>query len=220
LFHGVLPFKRPRKPVDPLEQRFGLRRKALKPEVRAALDALQEENAELARRLAAAEAVADHDPLTPCVNRRAFLRALRQSMSYSERYKTAAAVLYVDLDGFKALNDNFGHAAGDAVLTHIARLLCAQVRDSDVVGRLGGDEFGVILNHVSAAEAERKAASLAEAISALPADVAGVRHRIGASIGVHAFVGPEDPELALARADEHMYAAKHARKRAAAAAES
>jgi diguanylate cyclase (GGDEF)-like protein len=215
----MLPFKRPKKPADPLKERFGLARKALKPAVRAALDELLEENAELARQLAEAETLADNDPLTPCVNRRAFLRALRQSMSYAERYKTSSAVLYVDLDGFKALNDAYGHAAGDAVLTHIAHVLCSQVRDSDVVGRIGGDEFGIILNHVSAAEAARKAGSLMDALNAAPAVVAGVTHRVGASIGVHAFTALEDPEVALARADEEMYAAKHARKRAAAAAE-
>jgi diguanylate cyclase (GGDEF)-like protein len=215
----VFPFKRLKKPIDPLKERFGLKRRALKREVRAAFDALLVENAELARRVAAAEMLADHDPLTPCVNRRAFLRALRQAMSYAERYRTEGAVLYVDLDGFKALNDRYGHAAGDAVLTQVAQVLCAQVRDSDTVGRLGGDEFGIILNHVSAAEAARKAGALAEAIGGSPATVAGVAHRVAASIGVYAFAGPEDPEIALARADEHMYAAKHARKRAGAMSE-
>ncbi|MBL8549316.1 MAG: GGDEF domain-containing protein [Hyphomonadaceae bacterium] len=216
----MLPAKRPKKPKavpDPLEERFGLARRKLPPQVAAALETLMAENAAMAQRVAEAEALADHDPLTPCVNRRAFLRALQQSMSYAERYGVESAVLYIDLDGFKALNDAYGHAVGDACLTHIARVLCAQVRDSDVVGRLGGDEFGVILNHVSPAEAKRKAASLAEAIVNAPAVVAGVSHRVGASIGVHAFAGPEDPELAIARADESMYAEKHARKRAAAA---
>ncbi|NWG54238.1 MAG: GGDEF domain-containing protein [Hydrogenophilaceae bacterium] len=204
------------KPLDPLRARFGLRRKALKPAVRAAFDALLEENARLAARLAEAEALADRDPLTQAGNRRAFMRALHQAMSYAERYGTPAAVLFIDLDGFKAVNDGFGHAAGDAVLIHVARLLHAQVRESDVVGRIGGDEFGVILQHASLEDAHRKAEALMRAFEAQPATHAGVTHRVTASIGVHGFAGLEDPEIALARADEAMYAAKHLRKRDAA----
>src|SRR5512147_129086 len=111
-----------------------------------AVERLAAERDELARKLAAAEQLADRDTLTPALNRRAFLRELHRTMSEVERYKTPAAVLYIDLDGFKALNDSYGHAAGDAVLSQVARLLIESVRESDVVGRLGGDEFGIILN--------------------------------------------------------------------------
>ncbi|MGE0046053.1 MAG: GGDEF domain-containing protein [Hyphomonadaceae bacterium] len=210
----MLRFSRPKKPADPLRERFGLKREGLRPGVRAAFDALLDENADLRRRLAEAESLADHDTLTSALNRRAFMRALHGAMSYAERYKTPAAVLYIDLDGFKAINDNFGHAAGDAVLKHIANLLRAQVRESDTVGRIGGDEFALILVHASLEEAKKKAASLEEAIRANPATFAGVTHRIAASVGVHGLTLVEDPEHALARADEAMYAAKHARKRA------
>ena len=203
------------KAVEPIGARFGLRLKSLAAPARIALETLHDENADLRRRLAEAELLADHDSLTPTLNRRAFMRALHQAMSYAERYETPAAVLYVDLDAFKAVNDRFGHGAGDAVLRHVAQVLRAQVRESDVVGRLGGDEFGVILARSEIEEARRKAQTLAEAIAAHPAVHEGVTHRIGASIGVHALGAVEDPESALARADEAMYAAKHARARRA-----
>lgn len=157
-------------------------------------------------------ATADRDALTPTFNRRAFMRELHRTMSEVERYKTPAAVLFVDLDGLKALNDQHGHASGDAVLKHLGRLLSDSVRESDVVGRLGGDEFGVILNRATAEEARAKAQSLSEKINASTIIHAGVAHRVGASFGVHAILSVEDPEVAVARADEAMYAEKHARK--------
>ncbi|MBI1185874.1 MAG: diguanylate cyclase [Alphaproteobacteria bacterium] len=214
MFGGLKP--RAAKPLDPLRARFGLRRAALKAPVRAALDELLAENAQLAAQLAEAEALADRDPLTQAANRRAFMRALHQAMSYAERYATPGAVLFIDLDGFKALNDSYGHAAGDAALIHVARLLATQVRESDVVGRIGGDEFGVILQRASLDDAHRKAEALMRALEMQPAGHAGVALRLAASVGVHSFAGLEDPEAALARADEAMYAAKHLRKRDAA----
>lgn len=195
-----------------LLQELGLKRRDLSPAGLAALERLAAERDDLAERLAQAEALAERDALTPTYNRRAFLRELHRTMSEVERYKSPAAVLYVDLDGFKALNDSHGHAAGDAVLRHVGRLLAESVRESDVVGRLGGDEFGVILNRVTAEEGRAKAQSLGEKINGSAILHAGVAHRISASIGVHAIATTEDPETALARADEAMYADKHARR--------
>jgi diguanylate cyclase (GGDEF)-like protein len=176
------------------------------------LEQLAGERAELTEKLAAAEALADRDTLTPTLNRRAFLRELHRTMSEVERYKSPAAVLYIDLDGFKALNDSHGHAAGDAVLRQVGRLLVDQVRESDIVGRLGGDEFGLILNRAPADEARVKAQALIDKINACTLVHAGVAHRVRASIGMHAIAMVEDPETAIARADEAMYADKHARR--------
>lgn len=195
---------------------LALRKEDLSPAGLEALRRLVSERDELERRLAEAHALADRDPLAPVLNRRAFLRELHRTMSEVERYKTPAAVIYIDLDGFKALNDGYGHAAGDAVLSHIGRLLLDSVRESDVVGRLGGDEFGVILNRVGAEEARAKAASLNDKINASPVMCAGVIHRARASFGVHAIAVSEDPEAAIARADEAMYAEKYARRSQAA----
>ena len=195
-----------RRKRDPLLQRLGLSsapRQAVE-----ALHALEAERAALEARLAEAEKLADRDALTPTLNRRGFVRELHRAMSFVERYKRSAAVLYLDLDGFKAVNDTYGHAAGDAVLRHVGRLLVDQVRESDVVGRLGGDEFAIILHEVTKEEARRKADALAQAIDAVIVLHEGVGHRVKGSIGLHVIDAAEDPELALARADEAMYEVK------------
>ena len=178
----------------------------------AVLERLTAELEEAKAKLEAAEALADRDTLAPVFNRRAFLRELHRTMSEVERYKTPAAVIYIDLDGFKAVNDAYGHSAGDAVLRHVGLLLTDSVRESDVVGRLGGHEFGIILNRATAEEANAKAASLSDKINSSAILYAGVPHRIRASVGVHAIALAEDPETAIARADEAMYAEKHARR--------
>ena len=195
-----------------LLEALGLKRREVSPAALAALERLAAERDELAGKLAAAEALADRDTLTPTFNRRAFLRELHRTMSEVERYKTPAAVLYVDLDGFKALNDSHGHAAGDAVLKHVGRLLVDSVRGSDIVGRLGGDEFGIILNRAQGEEARAKAHVLSDVLNSSVIVHAGQPHRIAVSIGVHALAIAEDPETAIARADEAMYAEKFARR--------
>jgi diguanylate cyclase (GGDEF)-like protein len=195
-----------------LLQGLGLSRRDVSDSGLAALARLSAERDALAERLAAAEALADRDALAPVFNRRAFMRELHRTMSEVERYKTPAAVIFIDLDGFKSLNDTYGHAAGDAVLTSVGRLLLDSVRESDVIGRLGGDEFGVILNRASAEEAAAKAAALNHKLNATPIVFAGVSHRVRGSFGVHAIVMSEDPETAIARADEAMYAEKYARR--------
>ena len=196
-------------------ERLGLKLKGLKPGVRAALAALQIELERATRELEAlrervveAEALADHDPLVPVLNRRAFLAALQRTTAYVERYGGHAAVLYLDLDDFKLINDRFGHAAGDAALKHFGRLLLENVRETDTVGRIGGDEFGIILVHAAKDEARRKANALADFIETHPCIYEGVEHIVRASIGLHAITKAEAAEDALARADEAMYAAK------------
>jgi diguanylate cyclase (GGDEF)-like protein len=195
-----------------LLQELGLSRRDVSEAAIDVIERLTTERNDLIARLAAAEELADRDGLAPTLNRRAFLRELHRTMSEVERYKTPAAVLYLDLDGFKAVNDSYGHAAGDAILRHVGLLLLDSVRESDVVGRLGGDEFGVILNRASADEARAKAASLSDHINNSAILHAGIAHRIRASVGVHAIALAEDPETAIARADEAMYADKHARR--------
>lgn len=207
--------------MDPFERRFGLKRSKLPAAVRAAVDTLMaetamlaQENADLAEQAALAQGLADRDPLVPLYNRRALVRELQRVISYVGRYKTQAAVIFVDMDGFKAINDQFGHAVGDAALAHVARLLLVQVRDSDIVGRIGGDEFAVVLANAAPDEARRKADWLAAIIAATPFSFEGVTHPLSASVGVHAFAGDdtraEEADALLARADEAMYAAKHA----------
>lgn len=195
-----------------LLQELGLQRRDVSASALEALERLAAQRDELAAKLTEAEELADRDALVHVFNRRAFIRELHRTMSEVERYKTPAAVLFIDLDGFKALNDGYGHAAGDAVLRHVGRLLMDCVRESDVVGRLGGDEFGVILNRLNPDEAHAKAAFLNEKINSSALIHAGVPHRVRASVGVHPVALVEDPEIAIARADEAMYADKHARR--------
>src|SRR5262249_12118920 len=110
----------------------------------------------------------DVDPLTQTFNRRGFERALTRSLAYVKRYQAAAALVYVDLDEFKPVNDRHGHAAGDAVLKAVSAALQGEVRASDIVARIGGDEFAVLLWNVTEADALGKGAALEKAIYATP----------------------------------------------------
>jgi diguanylate cyclase (GGDEF)-like protein len=206
--------------TDPLA-RYGLKAQSLSPKVRAGFDQLLAENAllrvdltDLSEKLVAAEALADYDALTPVRNRRAFLREVDRAIGHCARYGGQASVLFLDLDGFKAVNDRHGHAAGDAALTHVASLLLGQVRGTDVVGRIGGDEFAVLLAKASLEEARAKAHALSLLIAASPAVFEGVSLSIGASIGAAAFDGKtgETPNAILARADEAMFLEKASAK--------
>ena len=122
-------------------------------------------------------------------NRRGFDRELKRSLAYVKRYWTRAALIYVDLDGFKPVNDQHGHAAGDAVLTAVAAMLTRSVRASDTVARLGGDEFGLILWNLSEADAAAKAWALEAAIGEASVEWEGGALSVGASIGF-AMLGP------------------------------
>lgn len=172
---------------------------------------LKQELEEARTRLESAERAADKDHLLPVLNRRAFMRALSRQIGHTARYGTTATLLYLDLDGFKGINDSFGHAAGDAALRHIAELLTRNVRDSDVVGRLGGDEFGVVLAHATKAQAEKKAQILIDALSARPLLWEGRPLPVGFSFGAFELVAHTDAETSLMRADAAMYASKRAR---------
>jgi diguanylate cyclase (GGDEF)-like protein len=158
------------------------------------------------------EASAETDALTGVFNRRGFERELKRSLAYVQRYWTRAALIYVDLDGFKPVNDRHGHAAGDAVLRTVAERLVRCVRASDTVARLGGDEFGLILWNLSEVDAAAKARALEVSVAGAMVEWEGSTVSVGASIGFAMF-GPSD-ELAdiMAKADHAMYARKAARK--------
>ena len=174
----------------------------------AEVDRLRQDLERMQKRLEAAETVADQDGMLPVLNRRAFVREMSRIMSFGDRYNLNASLIYFDLDGFKTVNDSFGHAAGDAALHHVANLLIDNVRESDIVGRLGGDEFGVILAKADQAQADKKARSLSDLFLAQPFEWAGKPLALSFAYGVHAFKKGEDVDLAMANADKAMYAAK------------
>jgi diguanylate cyclase (GGDEF)-like protein len=162
-------------------------------------------------RIVELEARADVDPLLDILNRRGFERELARSLAYVKRYGTDAVLIYLDLDGFKSVNDRHGHSAGDDMLKAVAAALTASVRASDVVARLGGDEFAVLMWNVSKAHAGPKARDLERVIGAVSILRDGVAISVGASAGVAALSPLDAPEQAIDAADRAMYARKRER---------
>src|SRR5260370_2971843 len=130
------------------------------------------------------QASAETDFLLGILNRRGFERELHRSIAYIKRYHASGALIILDVDRLKPVNDAFGHAAGDQVLKAIAATLCSQVRSSDVVGRLGGDEFALLLGNLSETDAKAQAAALEAAIDRLTFVFSGQTVVAGASAGV------------------------------------
>jgi len=180
-------------------------------DLHAEIERLRAEVAALTARAETAEALADHDVLTPALNRRGFMSVLSRSMAYCRRHEVEAALLYLDMDGFKGVNDGLGHAAGDAALMAVADLLLANVRESDAVGRLGGDEFALLLMNAGADEGRAKAQRLATALETEGFVWEGATVALGGSFGVRAYAGQTDPEVWLSEADAAMWLRKKAR---------
>lgn len=150
-----------------------------------------------------------HDQLTALPNRRNFFDKLEFSLFSARRIKAVVALLFIDLDGFKKINDSFGHALGDHVLKEVGRRLCANIRESDTAARMGGDEFTVILNHLKKVEdASYVAEKIIKAINQ-PIELDGTICNIGASIGIAIY--PDHAESIndlIIAADSAMYQAK------------
>lgn len=194
---------------------LGLDEADLTPPVRQAIrtllieiDDLRGEVGRLKQRLVETEGLADRDALTPLLNRRALVREIGRIRTFAARYGSPASLVYFDLDGFKMVNDRFGHAAGDAALKTVAERLQAQVRESDIVGRMGGDEFAVILVQADRAAAEAKGEALVRAIEAAPVVFGDWTAPLHLSFGV-AEISPDlEPEAIVAQADAAMFAKK------------
>jgi diguanylate cyclase (GGDEF)-like protein len=180
--------------------------------LRAEVERLKRELNEARVRITELERSANVDPLLDILNRRGFERELKRSLAYVKRYGTQAALVYVDLDGFKGINDRHGHAAGDALLLAVARELTARVRASDVVARLGGDEFGVLMWNVSGPQAGVRARELENRVERLSLAQGPGRLGVGASAGVLALDADLDPSSLIAAADQAMYARKRERR--------
>ena len=200
---------------------LGVSEAELTPAVRGALttlltevDDLRGEVSRLKARLTETEGLADRDALTPLLNRRALMRELGRVRTFAQRYGAPASLVYFDLDGLKAINDRYGHAAGDAALKAVAERLLANVRDSDLVARMGGDEFAVILVQADAATAQVKADTLVRAIEREPLRFGDWSAPVHLSCGVAEITAALDPEALVAAADAAMYAQKRARRSA------
>jgi diguanylate cyclase (GGDEF)-like protein len=164
------------------------------------------------RKIEELQASADTDFLLGIPNRRGFERELARALAYIKRYRASGALIVLDVDRLKPINDAFGHAAGDQVLKAIVAVLISQVRSSDIVGRLGGDEFALLLWNLSAADAKAKAAALEETIDRLAFRFGGSTITAGASAGVAMLGSHAETSRALEEADSAMYLRKAQRR--------
>jgi len=179
-------------------------------ELQGEISALRRELRILRLANAELERVAVRDTLTPLFNRRYFLTALNERLVRAQRYNTKAAVLFVDINQMKYINDRFGHGAGDFALVHVAAMVQAHIRATDVAARIGGDEFAIILEEVDEEHALAKADQLSEVLHSTPCLFGEQALPVSAAIGF-TMLSPSDTEDSLIeRADANMYHRKRA----------
>ena|ERR1700722_6544694 len=181
-------------------------------DARAVIRRLKSELARALEQIERLQASADIDFLLDIPNRRGFERELNRSIAYIKRYRASGALIVLDVDRLKPINDAFGHAAGDSVLKAVVATLLGQVRSSDVIGRLGGDEFGVLLWNLNETDAHAKAASLEQAVDRLSFVFRGRTVNAGASAGVAVLGLHAEAGRALEEADAAMYVRKAQRR--------
>ena len=145
------------------------------------------------------------DVLLPIYNRRAFVEELSRSISMSKRYKTESTLVYFDVNNMKQINDTYGHEAGDRALLHVTQILRARVREFDVLGRIGGDEIGLILYQCNSDDGRTKAVQLANDISNNQLMISRANFGITVTFGTYTYSGDEDAARVLAKADKSMY---------------
>jgi diguanylate cyclase (GGDEF)-like protein len=186
--------------------------RAAPPDPKLTIRRLRSELARARSRIEQLEAAADQDFLLDIPNRRGFERELGRAIAYIKRYRASGALIVLDVDRLKPINDAYGHAAGDEVLKAIVAVLLRQIRSSDVIGRLGGDEFALLLWNLSETDARAKAAALEQAIDALSFSFAGSKVSAGASAGVAILGAHAEAGKALEEADSAMYLRKAQRR--------
>ena len=189
----------PRPPVAPDDAKPAVRR-------------LRSQLAKALARIEELQASADVDFLLDIPNRRGFERELHRAIAYIQRYHAGGALIVLDVDRLKPINDAFGHAAGDQVLKAVVAVLARHVRSSDVLGRLGGDEFALLLWNLSETDAKAKAAALEQAIDRLSFSFGGRTVTAGASAGVAILSPHTEAGRALEAADSAMYVRKAQRR--------
>lgn len=191
-------------PVDSIEDQLR--------EIRRERDALRRENRVLKIAVAELERVSERDTLTPLFNRRYFLTAIHQRIARFERHAERAAVVFADVNQLKYINDSLGHAAGDFALLEIANRLLASIRATDVAARIGGDEFGLILDQSSEAGARAQVERISAILSASPAVYDGQDIPLSACFGVAMLEADMNESDLLAAADRDMYRNKQAQE--------
>ncbi len=201
---------------------LGIPEKDMTQEVMFALSALFEKlddtTRDLARTretLAELERLVDVDCLAPIPNRRAFMRRLKWALAMRERYQHPSCVLYFDLNEFKAINDHYGHAAGDVAIRHVSQILANTMRESDFIARIGGDEFAIIMYHATEDAARLRGEKIAEAIRRTPFMYNGKPITVSGAFGMYALQAGDDAETALSAADTAMYVDKQRQKASA-----
>ena len=174
------------------------------------IDRLRTQVRELDSRVAELDQLAYRDALLDLPNRRSFLTSLEQLIARVERYDDPAAMVFVDLDGLKRINDRFGHVAGDAALAEVAQLIVAAVRKSDIVARIGGDEFGILLERVDELTAWHMALRVVETVVGSQFCIDGSCLPLSVAVGVGVIEAGDNPISVIDRADKAMYGIKAA----------
>jgi diguanylate cyclase (GGDEF)-like protein len=172
---------------------------------------LVRENMELKARVAELERLTVLDTLTPLFNRRHLMQELDRWCWRAHRYGGTFGLLYLDVDRLKSVNDTHGHAAGDAVICAIAEALTQATRKSDIVARIGGDEFAILLDQIDAAGLAEKAVSMRKLFTAFPAKTAGPTLPIDVSVGLCLIESGSRASEVLIEADRSMYADKRSK---------
>ncbi|WP_321390823.1 GGDEF domain-containing protein [Emcibacter sp.] len=171
--------------------------------------------AEQKQRIQELESLAITDPLTGLLNRRGLEMELDHAIARNQRHDEPGLFVYVDLDEFKEVNDRYGHAAGDALIRHVARILKGSIRQTDYAGRLGGDEFGLLLSHCDSRQfSAAHLIYIRRRLEKNPLQFEGRTLRAGASFGIARITGNSSRETIMTHADEQMYFDKKARRRA------
>ena len=179
---------------------------ALRNEIRR----LEAEVAGLESRVEQLDRLACMDVLVPAANRRGLMKALEMVLARHERHGIPSAILFVDVDGLKSINDRHGHAAGDAALVHLTGLMSQNVRKTDLVARIGGDEFAILLDHSPDDIAAQTAGRLATQVAESELLYRGVALDLSIAIGLAMIERGDTPEDVLDRADRAMYSRKNA----------
>lgn len=194
---------------------LGIPEKEMTPAVNLAISALMEKlddmNRELDRTKEALheiERMVDVDVVAPIPNRRAFMRRLNWAITMHERYSHPSTILYFDLNNFKQINDEYGHAAGDLAIRHVSHLLSTSLRESDFLGRVGGDEFAIIMYYADEEAAKKRGARIAEKLQRTPFLFSGKHILVSAAYGFHSLKNGDDADSSLAAADMSMYVDK------------